>query len=55
MVEKFEDGKVYVRKGSTKPYEEIIEGQCSNCEETSEHCEFCDIQDLKKITGGKNE
>lgn len=25
MVEKFEDGKVYVRKGSTKPYEEIIE------------------------------
>ncbi len=25
MVEKFEDGKVYVRKGSKKPYEEIIE------------------------------
>lgn len=25
MVEKFEDGKLYVRKGSKKPYEEIIE------------------------------
>lgn len=32
--------------------EDYIEGQCSNCEKTSEHCEFCDIQDLKKITGG---
>lgn len=35
--------------------EDYIENQCSNCEETSEHCEFCDIQDLKKITGGENE
>jgi len=35
--------------------EEYIQGQCSNCEKTSEHCEFCDIQDLKKITGGKND
>lgn len=35
--------------------EDYIEGQCNNCEETSEHCEFCDIQDLKKIIGGKNE
>lgn len=35
--------------------EDYIENQCSNCEETSEHCEFCDIQDLKKIIGGEDD